>query len=206
MSLTEKMTTIESETTALLSYANGVTGSSDTRLGDAVKTLADGYGKGGGDVRKVVVDIVPDADMAITPRDTLEAATGVDEIPDMIVMYCPNLQEWINAHAESLPTTQTVYSGMFLRLPLPYKQFLTSTVAGMVDGEFAYSGAGVLAQDTNRISLSLPTSNAYCLSTYTDTSYTNRVEKGKVKIPYVSNGRYARAGLIYRFVCLYGII
>lgn len=31
---------------ALLTYANGVTGAADTNIGDAVKTLADGYGHG----------------------------------------------------------------------------------------------------------------------------------------------------------------
>ena len=34
---------------ALTSYANSVTGESDTNLPDAVRTLADGYGQGGGD-------------------------------------------------------------------------------------------------------------------------------------------------------------
>jgi len=34
--------------TALTTYANGITGASDTRLGDAVRTLAAGYGQGGG--------------------------------------------------------------------------------------------------------------------------------------------------------------
>lgn len=33
---------------ALTTYANGVTGASDTTLSDAVRTLADGYGGGGG--------------------------------------------------------------------------------------------------------------------------------------------------------------
>ncbi len=33
--------------TALTTYANGVTGASDTTLSDAVRTLADGYGGGG---------------------------------------------------------------------------------------------------------------------------------------------------------------
>lgn len=32
---------------ALLTYANGVTGESDVSIGDAVKTLADGFGGGG---------------------------------------------------------------------------------------------------------------------------------------------------------------
>jgi hypothetical protein len=33
---------------ALTTYANGVTGASDTNLSDAVRSLADGYGGGGG--------------------------------------------------------------------------------------------------------------------------------------------------------------
>lgn len=33
---------------ALLNYANETTGKADTTLGDAVRTLADGYGQGGG--------------------------------------------------------------------------------------------------------------------------------------------------------------
>lgn len=42
MSLTDKIN-------ALTAYANGVTGESDTTLSEAVHTLADGYGHGGGD-------------------------------------------------------------------------------------------------------------------------------------------------------------
>ena len=34
---------------ALLTYANSVTGASDTSLGDAIETLANGYGQGGGE-------------------------------------------------------------------------------------------------------------------------------------------------------------
>jgi hypothetical protein len=40
--------------TALTTYANGVTGASDTNLSDAVRTLADGYGGGGGSSVTVV--------------------------------------------------------------------------------------------------------------------------------------------------------
>lgn len=38
---------------SLLDYANGVTGKEDTSLGDAVKTLCDGYGQGDGGSREV---------------------------------------------------------------------------------------------------------------------------------------------------------
>lgn len=47
MGLTENLIEIKSQTEALLEYANGVTGVNDVRLGDAVKTLCDGYGTGG---------------------------------------------------------------------------------------------------------------------------------------------------------------
>lgn len=45
--LTEKMNEIEAQRSALLAYANETTGVGDTRLGDAVRTLVDGYGQGG---------------------------------------------------------------------------------------------------------------------------------------------------------------
>lgn len=43
--------------TALTTYANGVTGASDTTLSDAVRTLADGYGQGGGGGTPVTVTV-----------------------------------------------------------------------------------------------------------------------------------------------------
>ena len=69
MALLDKMQAIQSQTEALLGYANGVTGAADTRLGDAVKTLADGYWQGGGLVQGTVVP---------------ETNTGVLNIPEII--------------------------------------------------------------------------------------------------------------------------
>lgn len=40
---------IKDEASALLTYANGITSASDLTLGDAVRTLAEGYGQGGGE-------------------------------------------------------------------------------------------------------------------------------------------------------------
>lgn len=54
---------ISAQTSALLDYANGVTGAADTRLGDAVRSLAAGYGKGGGNVWDTVVDTTLTEDM-----------------------------------------------------------------------------------------------------------------------------------------------
>lgn len=44
----EKLNDGNAALTALLTYANGVTGAADTNIGNAVKTLADGYDQGGG--------------------------------------------------------------------------------------------------------------------------------------------------------------
>lgn len=44
----ERLNALADQMDALLQYANGTTGAGDTRIGDAVKTLADGYGQGGG--------------------------------------------------------------------------------------------------------------------------------------------------------------
>lgn len=49
MSLVDKLDTIKTEVSSLLTFANETTGSDDTTLGEAVHTLADGYGQGGGD-------------------------------------------------------------------------------------------------------------------------------------------------------------
>ena len=48
MTYQERIDTKTAEIEALTAYANGVTGQSDTTIGDAVKTLCDGYGQGGG--------------------------------------------------------------------------------------------------------------------------------------------------------------
>ena len=48
MGLSENLTEIKSKADAMIAYANDVTGGSDATLGDAIKTLADGYGQGGG--------------------------------------------------------------------------------------------------------------------------------------------------------------
>lgn len=38
---------IKSQVNALLTYSNGVTGNNDAKLGDAIRTLANGFGSGG---------------------------------------------------------------------------------------------------------------------------------------------------------------
>lgn len=53
---------IKGQVNALLQYANGVTGEQDSRLGDAVYRLADGYGGGGEEELKFIEELTVDAD------------------------------------------------------------------------------------------------------------------------------------------------
>lgn len=66
---------------ALTTYANSVTGASDTNLNDAVHTLADGYGQGGGteNVTLNIVDSLGAVDTVYIPPNA--TWTGLE--PDM---------------------------------------------------------------------------------------------------------------------------
>lgn len=61
----EKLQASKDGLDALLAYANGITGQEDANIGDAVKTLCDGYGHGsGGNIFEFVEgigDVVPNA-------------------------------------------------------------------------------------------------------------------------------------------------
>ena len=75
-SIREKLEAINAQTTALLDYANGVTGAADTRLGDAVRTLADGYGQGGGGGLEFLGECT--VDMSVGQYGTLYAPLPAD--------------------------------------------------------------------------------------------------------------------------------
>jgi len=70
---------------ALTAYANGITGKSDTTLSDAVASLADGYGQGGGYSPD---DIASGAE----PSGVLDI-TGVNFVRDNAFYRCPNITE-----------------------------------------------------------------------------------------------------------------
>ena len=57
MSIKETLTESKNKLDALLDFANNTTGNSDTNIGDAIKTLADGFGQGGGEVESGTITI-----------------------------------------------------------------------------------------------------------------------------------------------------
>ena len=77
---------------ALTAYANEVTGESDTTLSEAVHTLADGYGQGGGEITQGI-EIVTDANGKLTDY----IFHGVEAIPPYAfnyLFYSPNVSQY----------------------------------------------------------------------------------------------------------------
>ena len=65
---------------ALTAYANGITGKSDTTLSDAVASLADGYGQGGGISQGI--EVVTDSNGKIT-----DYIFHMETVPDFALNY-----------------------------------------------------------------------------------------------------------------------
>lgn len=74
---------------ALLAYANGTTGQADVNIGDAIKTLCDGYGGG---TQLPGVKAISSGRLTIAAT-TITAPTvqhNLGEVPDVIVAWSPN--------------------------------------------------------------------------------------------------------------------
>lgn len=81
MALTDVLTDIKSRLNALVTYANGVTGASDTSVGDAVRTLAAGYGQGGSgkSLEEIYsLDYVVETSDTSAPSTQITIASNVD--------------------------------------------------------------------------------------------------------------------------------
>ncbi len=92
MALKSTLGDIKSRLTALLTYANGVTGESDTNICDAIQTLADGYGQGGVEVYEATSGAL------YTKTIQLESTTL-----ECIYKGCTELEEVTVVNATSAP-------------------------------------------------------------------------------------------------------
>ncbi len=106
MTLKSTLDDIKSRLTALLTYANGVTGESDTSIGDAIETLADGYGQGGSEysvgangsigVKDIYIpDTINRSTVSFESCEIIEtyAHNGATTYPQGLFYNCKNLRE-----------------------------------------------------------------------------------------------------------------
>lgn len=101
------MATLTNQIEALIAYANETTGKSDTHLGDAVKSLADGYGQGGGGGIKVL-------NKQITLSSTATKIT-IDDVPEDVISITISADYEGNcsygfAYTNDIEQTATIYS------------------------------------------------------------------------------------------------
>lgn len=90
MALKATLDDVKDRLDALLTYANGVTGESDTSIGDAIETLADGYGQGGDseEIYKAFLDSSGTEEL-VCPLTTIRKSGGTYMYARVI--RCPNL-------------------------------------------------------------------------------------------------------------------
>lgn len=93
MSIVSELTESKEKLDALLTYANGVTGAADANIGDAIKTLCDGFGGGGGAKWELVShdrqdwiwdDFVPESLTPTTTRQTIAGNATAVTLTDQV--------------------------------------------------------------------------------------------------------------------------
>ena len=83
---------IKSEADALINFANAKTGAGDTNLGDAVKTLVDGFGQGGGSGENTLKALIAQTKMTYYlfynyPGKTVDLSMFTPDITSLVENY-----------------------------------------------------------------------------------------------------------------------
>jgi len=118
------MATLTSEIQALITYANEVTGEADTTLGEAVHTLADGYGQGGGDeMAKGLIDgsltnvVIPNGVTSIRDYAFYRSKVESVVVPNSVTNYGTNIFESCSKLTSvTIPENVTKIPGRFCSL------------------------------------------------------------------------------------------
>lgn len=160
---------------ALLTYANGVTEQADSTIGDAIKTLCDGFGHGGGGIRVVRGELLFDADVS-----DYKIEIPVDNL--IFVILRANADD-----LEALPSKAGY--GIVNTAPIA-PEFIRAVSAGVNvggNGYAYYDGNGNVARAFNT---SLP-SGARIICTYADGSGVRLAMRSDV------GGNWLKAGIRY---------
>lgn len=137
---------------ALTTYANEVTGESDTNLSDAVYSLAEGYGQGGSNAQVTEADV------------TLESASeylsfNCNHAPDIICVYAKN---WAYASGGNGVYSMVIYKGHYLGY------------IRMENGALKYGITTGIVPNPNTYPYGNAESNGYAMGTYENGVFTIR--------------------------------
>lgn len=197
---------------ALLTYANEVTGESDTSIGDAIHTLADGYGSGGGYSLDDIADgSEPSGDIVINVTNIVHYAfhshpniTGVS-LPNAITVGqqafngvnnisrfdVPKVETFgasafpsLKVASINLPSAVTIGSGCFTNCTTSNEILIGRNIATIEANAFRnFASAGSVQSMTVRI-LGTPTSMA--------SNIFNSSKRGDIYVPW-AEGAVANA-------------
>ena len=121
---------------ALLTYANDATSAGDTDIGEAIRTLVDGYGKGGGDIFPFTKVDVPIHEFASYSQLTNFAS-------DFITTYVPSNDAYV-VLIDFKNNTKTARAGISAKILMSNRTMITnyssvSRVGQSVTGATAFS-------------------------------------------------------------------
>lgn len=138
---------------ALTTYANSVTGASDTTLSDAVDTLAAGYGGGGGSTDSVIEDFVKKNQTAITEFTSDIAWTKTGQSTNVLRDYA-----FFNSNIATVNLPNATY--------IPLGCFQQSGLTNINCPKVTESNTGAFAFAANLKSLSMPLFSAAIPQTF----------------------------------------
>lgn len=143
---------IYSKLSALLTAANTTTGESDTTLTDAVQTLIDGYGQGGGGLKYKTGSFTLESDA----RELVSSGSGISHnlgvVPKCVII-------WQTTYTDSnIPTVQVNAGCTFFDRIMDFDERISSS--GKTSDSF-YASFTIVANTTVGISYTNPASQSY---------------------------------------------
>lgn len=119
--------------TALTTYANTITGASDTTLSDAVDTLVDGYGGGGGGITKVTG--------TVTGNGTKTISIPCSAKPLIVLAYRSDIKS-VSAVDDRSHDVTLAYDGIFIASAYSAANAIAVAASGAIAGaDFAATTA-----------------------------------------------------------------
>ena len=173
---------IYSKLNSLLTAANNKTGESDTTLTDAVQTLIDGYGQGGGGLKYKTGSFTLESDARFVETAGSGIAHSLGEVPKCVIV-------WQTTYTDSnIPTAQVNAGYVFFDRIMDMDERL-STSAKSADSFYAVFS--IAANSTVGMQFASPTAASYMPDTDPTSTEIYLYDYG-------ANNRW-RAGVTYHY-------
>ncbi len=190
MSIVSELTESKSKLDALLTYANGVTGAADANIGDAIRTLANGYGGGSGDGIRIDVGTFKLATSSLSSSGTsVKIQHNLGAIPDGIIVWSDEFTPDITKTGGGNDVYGFVWFRDLFKNPMRGSSTTTIPLENGLTMYFTYN------QTADNISGSFPSSASY---TYSG-GYTSQLSAAEFPLLRVGSNTYWTSQVTYRY-------